>query len=139
MIEGLRTEFPGATRWVGHLEKPTISRESVGWAFLSALGAAFIVEAIVRIALMPIYPAVLPPTEPHPAWLTPSFVANVAGGFVAGAVALRAGGIAAVATYITYELLLLLAAYPGRAIFCERSGGAAPDLPDFPAATLHRC
>jgi hypothetical protein len=128
VIDGLRGEFPGATRWVGHLEKPAISRESVGWALLSALGAAFIVEAIVGVALMPIYPAVFPPTEPHPEWLTPSLIANVAGGFVAAAVALRAGGVAALAAYLAYELLILLAALPGRTIFCERSGGLAPDL-----------
>jgi hypothetical protein len=52
VIEGLRGEFPGATSWVPRLEKPAISREAVGWALLSALGAAFIVEAVVRIALM---------------------------------------------------------------------------------------
>jgi len=125
VIEGLRGEFPGASSWVARLEKPAITRETVGWALLSALGAAFIVEAIVRIALMAIYPAVFPATEPHPEWLTPSLISNVAGGFVAAAVALRAGGIGALGAYVAYEILLLLAALPGRAILCERSGGLA--------------
>jgi hypothetical protein len=72
---------------------------------------------------------VFPATEPHPEWLTPSLISNVAGGFVAAAVAVRAGGIAALAAYVAYELLILLAALPGRAIFCERSGGLALDEP----------
>lgn len=131
MIEGLRAEFPGATRWVARLAKPSIARESVGWAFLSALGAAFILEAIVRLALMAIYPALFPPTEPHPEWLTPSVIASVAGGVVAGAIARRAGGIPAVAAYVAYELAILLAAFPGRVLFCARSGALVQGLPGF--------
>jgi hypothetical protein len=130
MIEGLRGEFPGATGWVARLQKPTIARETVGWALLSALGAGFFVGGIVHVALIPIYPALFPATEPHPAWLTPSLIGNVAAAVAAGAVALRAGGIAAIAAYVAYELLRLLAAFPGRALFCERSrGGVAVDLP----------
>ncbi len=130
MIDGLRGEFPSATEWVAGLQRPTIARESVAWALLSALGAGLILEAIVRIALMPIYPMLFPATEPHPGWLTPAVIAGVAAGVAAGAVALRAGGIAAIAVYVAYKLLTLVAALPGRTIFCERSGGAAPDLPN---------
>ena len=136
MIDGLRAEFPGATGWVASLRRPAVAREPVGWALLSALGAGFIVEAVVRIALMPIYPALFPATEPHPGWLTPFLIAGVASGVAAGAVALRAGGIAAVAAYVAYELLGMLAAFPGRALFCERSGGAPPDLPNVVGCDL---
>ena len=136
MIEGLRSEFPSATGWVTRLRRPAVGREPVGWALLSALGAGFIVAAIVRIALLSIYPALFPATEPHPGWLTPFLIAGVAGGVAAGAVALRAGGIAAIAAYITYELLGMLAAFPGRALFCERSGGLPPDLPNVVACDL---
>jgi hypothetical protein len=130
MIDGLRAEFPGATRWVARLRQPAVAREPVGWAFLSALGAGFIVRGIVQIALMPLFPALFPTTEPHPGWLTPAVISGAAAGVAAGAVALRAGGIAAIAAYIAYELLTLVAALPGRWVFCERSGGLALDLPN---------
>jgi hypothetical protein len=129
MLEVLRAEFPGATGWVARLRRPTITSEPVAWAFFSALGAGFIVEGIVRIALMPIYPMVFPATEPHPGWLTPAAIGDVAAGVATGAVALRAGGIATVGAYVAYKLLTLIAALPGRTIFCARSGGAPPDLP----------
>jgi hypothetical protein len=129
MLEVLRAEFPGAMGWVARLRRPTITSESVAWAILSALGAGFIVEAIVRIALIPIYPMLFPATEPHPGWLTTPVISGVAAAVAAGAVALRAGGLAAIAAYVAYTLLILVAALPGRTIFCERSG-AAPDLPN---------
>lgn len=124
MLDSFRAEFPGAAAWVARWRKPAIARETVGWAFLSAVGAGFIAQGVALVALMWIVPALFPATEPHPEWVTPAAIANLAGRFASGAVALRAGGIPAVAAYVAYEVLLLSAALPGRALFCERSGGA---------------
>lgn len=114
----MREEFPSLAR----ITRPAISREPLAWAFVSGIGAGPIVGGIVRVVLLWAGPIVLPPTQPHPEWLTTNGLATLAGAIASGAVLTRAGGIAAIAVYIAYELLRLVAALPGRLLFCERSG-----------------
>jgi hypothetical protein len=134
MRETLRAEFPGFSATLASLRFPPVAPESLGWAVLSAIGAGFVLEGIVRIALLPIDPLLFPATEPRPEWLTPSTLPNAVGALATGAVALRAGGPAAVGAYVAYELIRLLAALPGRVLFCERSGGEL-GLPDLGSTT----
>ncbi len=110
----MREEFPSLAR----VRRPTISREPLAWAFVSGLGAGPVVGGIVRVALLWAAPVILPPTQPHPEWLTTAGISTLAGAIAGGAVLTRAGGIAAIAVYLVYELLRLAAAVPGRLAFC---------------------
>lgn len=129
MIDGLRGEFPGATGWVTRLRQPTVVREAVWWAFLSAAGAGFIVGGIVGLVLLMLVPVILPATEPRPSWLTYPVVTQTAASIAVGAVAMRSGGPAALALYVLYQLALIVAAFPGRQITCTQVGGHDPSRP----------
>ncbi|HUQ41347.1 MAG TPA: hypothetical protein VM052_02485 [Candidatus Limnocylindrales bacterium] len=128
MLDGLRAEFPGATRWLARSRTPTVAREHLWWAFLSAAGGGSIVGGIVALMFIVLATLLLAPTEPNPDWLTLPNATRVAASLAIGAVAMRAGGIRALALYVTWELLLVLAQFPGRQFSCQRSGQFAGDL-----------
>jgi hypothetical protein len=131
MLEGLRAEFPGATGWIARLRRPAVARESIGWAFLSAAGAGFIVGGIVSLLLAVLWPALFPPTEPHPSWLNVAAISRSAGALAIGAVALRSGGFGALGLYVLYELALTVAAFPSREYTCRQIGGGVGQGPEF--------
>ncbi len=118
----MREEFPSLTR----ITRPAISQEPLAWAFVSGIGAGPIAGGIVRVALLWAGPILLPPTQPHPEWLTVNGLATLAAAIGTGAVLTRAGGVAALALYVVYELLRLVASLPGRLAFCHRGGGPLP-------------
>jgi hypothetical protein len=126
VIDSLRGEFPGASAWARRLRKPTIANEPVGWAFLSAAGAGFVVGGIVGLVVLTAAPILFSLTEPRPLWLTYPVITQAAASVAIGAVALRSGGAAALALYVLYQLALILAAFPGRQITCTQFGGQDP-------------
>ena len=141
MIDGLRAEFPGATGWVARLRRPAVAREAVGWAFLSAAGAGFVVGGIVGLLLITVAPVIFSPTEPRPSWLTYPVITQTAASIAVGAVAMRSGGPAALALYVLYQLALIVAAFPGRQITCTQFGGQDPSRPfscDLPGVVVDR-
>ena len=129
MIDVLRAEFPSATGWVARLRRPVVSREPVGWAFLSAAGAGYVVGGIVGLVVLTAAPFLFSSTEPRPTWLTYSFITQTAASIAIGAVALRSGGVAALALYVFYQLALILAMFPGRQYTCAQFGGQDPSRP----------
>lgn len=129
MRDALRAEFPGAAGWVGRLRTPTVAREPLRWAFLSAAGAGFILGALVGLVLFTVAPIILPATEPRPSWLNSSVVTQTAASIAVGAVALRSGGLSALALYVLYELALILAAFPGRQYGCTQFAARDPSRP----------
>jgi hypothetical protein len=141
MIDGLRAEFPGATGWIARLRKPTIAREPVGWAFLSAAGAGFVVGGIFGLAVLTAAPVLFSATEPRPTWLTYTFITQTAASIAVGAIALRSGGFAALALYVLYQFALILATFPGRQYTCAQFGGQDPSRPfscDLPGVFVDR-
>ena len=131
MIDGLRAEFPSATRWVAGLQRPAVAREPVGWAFLSAAGAGFVVGGIVGLVLLTAAPVLFSATEPRPTWFTYPVITRAAASLAIGAVALRSGGVAALALYVLYELALIVAAFPGRQRSCAFVDSAHPQTCDI--------
>jgi len=103
-----------------------VSRESFGWAFLSALGAGFIVSATVELALLVLYPILFPPTREQPLFVPARVIWEAAAGGVAGAVAARAGGARAIALYVAYELVLIVPQLASRMYSCARVPAALP-------------
>ena len=101
----------------------------VGWAFLSAVGAGFIVGGIVGLLLITVGPIVFSATEPRPSWLTYSLITQTAAAIAIGAVGLRSGGFAAFALCALYELALIVATFPGRQFTCAQFRGADPIYP----------
>jgi hypothetical protein len=120
VIEDLQEEFPELARV--RLPRPRVSSEPIPWAFLSALGAGFVAGGIADIALSVLWPLLVPPTQPHPEWMTTFAVSRLVRLVATGAVALRAGGIAALLLCCAYEAVLVVAGLPGRVAFCERAG-----------------
>ena len=133
-MDALTAEFPS----LATLRRPAIAREPLVWAFLSGVGAEMIVGGIARVALLCLGPVHLPPTHPHPEWLSPAAMATGAAAVAAGAVLVRAGGLGAVGLYVLFELLRIAAAMPGRLLFCERSGGpvAGVGACDYPSLVV---
>jgi hypothetical protein len=109
--------------------RPRVSSEPIGWAFLSALGAAFIVGGIADIALSVLWPVLLPSTQSHPAWLSPGAVSAVARFIAMAAVAMRTGHIGALALCVGYQAALDLARLPVQVALCERSSDSGPSIP----------
>jgi hypothetical protein len=141
MIDGLRSEFPDAAAWITRLRRPTVAREPLGWALLSAAGAGFIVGGIVGLVLFAGAPVLFSSTEPRPTWLTYPVITQAAASIAIGAVALRSGGPAALALTVLYQLALILAAFPGRQNICTQFGGQDPSRPlscDIPAVIADR-
>lgn len=120
MIEELDAEVPEGSR--PRIARPRVSSEPSGWAFLSALGAGFIANGIAEIALAVVWQVLVPPTQSHPDWLTPFAVSRAAQLVAIGAVALRTGGVPALALCVTYEIALVIGQLPNRIAICERLG-----------------
>jgi len=138
MIDGLRGEFPSATGWVARLRQPSVARESVGRAFLSAAGAGFIVGGIVGLCLFAGAPVIFSPTEPRPSWLTYPVITQTAASIAVGAVAMRSGGPAALALYVLYQLALIVAEFPARQRSCSFVNPAFPQTCDIPGLVVAR-
>ena len=122
MLDSIRAEFPSLAR-LSLPVRPHVRPESVLWAVASAAGAAFLVDGILRIALMAVGPLLFPTTEPRPEWLTPAAVVDAGAAIAAAAVAARAGGPSAFALFVATEVGRVLAGVPGRRVFCERGPG----------------
>jgi hypothetical protein len=109
--------------------RPRVSSESTWWAFLSAVGAGFIASGVADVAVAALWPLLLPPTQPHPEWLFPGAVSAAAGLVAIGAVALRAGGIPALALGIAYQLTFVLLQLSSLAAVCDRLPQPDPSIP----------
>jgi hypothetical protein len=139
VIAGLRAEFPGFFHALASIPGPRISRASLVWAVLAAVGAQLIVSAIVQLAVAAIYPVLFPPTSPPPFRFSIRLLWECAGAIAAGVVVLRAGGLSATLGYLVLQLLLLAAYLPVRLFNCSRtvpSLGPDPESCDYVAATL---
>ncbi len=126
MFEGLRAEFPEVGRVALRLRGPAIAREPLGWAFLSAAGAGFMVGGILTLVAIVLWPILFPPTEPHPEWLTFRSLTTASAAIAIGAVAIRARGPAALALYALYELAQILVQLYGRQLACRFDQNAPP-------------
>jgi len=119
----------------------SVARESPWWAFLSGMGAAFVVGGIVRRAVFALLQFLIPLNGLRSldvfvlfqdGWLSTAALAETSAAVAAGAVLMRAGSVYALLLYIAFELLRLLAGIPGRLTFCDRSGfPGQPPPPGF--------
>lgn len=126
MREDLAREFPEAGRaaaWtrdrVGG-RRPALWTEPVLWATISGIGAGFLVGAVTQALVGLTSEAFQALRTPLPA-LFP--LVTIAGMATATGVTIRAGGLAALALYVTYLALGIGLSIPGVMTFCERSGG----------------
>ena len=129
MREGLAREFPGALRAVAWTRARVGRRlvlwdEPVVWATLSGIGAGFLVAAVVQAAVGLANEAIQALRAPMPFPLFPAV--TIAGTAAAAAVALGAGGLAALVLDVVYVAAGIALRVPGAITFCERSGGANP-------------
>jgi hypothetical protein len=138
VIEGLRAEFPGVSRALEGARLPPVARTSLIWAFVAAVGASLIVGAIAEVFVLGVSPVLFPPTREQPSAFPLRELWDGAGEIAAGAVAVRAGGSAALALYVAYELALLVTALPGRMLFCSRAGPANQRVCDLGAMVVDR-
>jgi hypothetical protein len=128
MREGLAREFPEAVRAAAWTRgraggrRPALSTESVLWATVSAIGAGFLASFVAQAVVGLASEALQAMRAPTPFTLFP--VVTMAGTAAASAVALRVGGVAALALYLAYVALEMALRLPGVMLFCERSGGA---------------
>lgn len=120
-VDALRAEFPGAFGAATLVRRPGVAQESALWALVSGVGAALIARATAQLVVIPAYAFVFPPTQEHPAWLTPRSLWDPIAEIAAGMVLARAGGLAAVLAYVVLELLVLAASLPGRVFACSGS------------------
>lgn len=136
-MDAFRAEFPGTASALASFRRPSIARAGLWRAFLTGIGAGFVVRAIAQLLVSMLFPILFPATSPHPTWVTPSLFWDGAGEIAAGLVLVRAGGIAPLALYVGLELLVLVSSLPGRLLFCSRAG--LPNVPcDFPSIVLAR-
>lgn len=129
MREGLAREFPGALRAVAWTRARVGRRlvlwdEPVVWATISGIGAGFLVAAVVQAAVGLANEAIQALRAPMPFSLFPAV--TIAGTAAAAAVALGAGGLAALVLDVVYVAAGIALRVPGAITFCERSGGANP-------------
>jgi len=129
MREGLAREFPGALRAVAWTRARVGRRlvlwdEPVVWATISGIGAGFLVAAVVQAAVGLANEAIQALRAPMPFPLFPAV--TIAGTAAAAAVALGAGGLAALVLDVVYVAAGIALRVPGAITFCERSGGANP-------------
>lgn len=128
MRDGLARELPEAARaaaWTrGRVggSRPALWTEPVLWATISGIGAGFLVSFVAQAFVGLTNEALEALRTPQPFTLFP--LVMIAGTAAASAVALRVGGIAALALYLAYIALDAALRVPGWMTFCERSGGA---------------
>ena len=125
MRDVLRAELSGLPSLRIDTARLRIGREPLGWAFLCAVGAGFIVAGILTLALVVTSPILFPPTAPRPSWLNGGSITRFASAIAIGAIAVRTGGLGALAFYVGYELLQLLVQTSSRQLSCERNPVAA--------------
>jgi hypothetical protein len=128
MREGLAREFPEAIRAAAWTRGRFGGRrwglwtEPVLWAAISGIGAGLLVSFGAR-ALVGLTSATFEAVRSAPpVALFP--LATITGTAAASAVALRVGGIVALALYLGYIALEKALGLSGVMLFCERSGGA---------------
>lgn len=126
MREGLASEFPTAARaaaWTRSRaggRRPAVWAEPVLWATISGIGAGFLVGAVTQALVGLTSETFQALRAPLPA-LFP--LITIAGLAAAAAVAIRAGGIAALFVYVAWLALGIALGIGGVMTFCERSGG----------------
>lgn len=139
LMDALREEFPGTVAALAPLGRVSVARTGLWRAFLIGIGASFIVRAIAQLVVVVLFPLVFPATSPRPSWLSPALLWDLAGELAAGMVLVRAGGVGPLGLYVGLELLVLLAALPGRMLFCSRIGTSGVDVAcDVPSMVLAR-
>jgi hypothetical protein len=127
MREGLAREFPEAVRAAAWTRgraggrRPALWAEPVLWAAISGLGAGLLVSFVAQALVGLTSGALQAMRGPAPFALFP--VVTIAGAAAASAVAVRVGGIGALALYLAYIALEKALGLPGVMLFCERSGG----------------
>jgi len=120
------------------MRRPSPAREPLGFAILSSFGAALVVQAVVEIAVFALYP-IVGLGKPLPFGLRASSIWERAGDVAAGTVAMRAGGLPAVAGYLALRLLDLLSITPLVGYSCARNAFAPPPQPcDYPSLVVSR-
>lgn len=126
MREGLMREFPEAVRAIAWtrarlpVRTSMFGREPALWATVSAVGAGFLVSAIIGFLVglsFVVLGAFGVTTQMTLGWLS-----ALLGTAAAVAVALRAGGTLALALYLGYVAIEIALQIPGVMTFCERSG-----------------
>ncbi len=138
-MDALREEFPGTVAALAPLGRMSVARAGLWRAFVTGIGASFIVRAIAQLVVVVLFPLAFPATSPHPAWLAPALLWDGAGELAAGMVLVRAGGVGPLGLYVGLELLVLLAALPGRLLSCSYVGAIALGAAcDFPSMVLAR-
>jgi hypothetical protein len=116
----------------------SLAREPLGFAVLSSFGAALVVQAIVELAIIALYP-IVGLGKPLPFGLRASSIWERTGDVAAGAVAMRAGGLPAVAGYVALRLLDLLSITPLVGYSCARNAFVPLPQPcDYPSLVASR-
>ena len=140
---GLRREFPGASSWIARAARRAlplrVARTSLGWAVLAGFGTQAIVTAVVGSLAAIVFAFVELPRDWRDPFAVRSAIITLLGAAAGASVARRSGGWPALAGFgvalALFQLVGAAAAEPGRALFCERAGGA-PDLAPCVPRTL---
>lgn len=126
MREGLAREFPAAaraaawTRGQAGGRRPAVWAEPVLWATISGIGAGFLVDAVTQALVALVSETFQALRAPLPALFPMITIAGLA---AAAAVAIRAGGLAALFLYVVWLAIGIALGIGGVMTFCERSGG----------------
>ena len=104
----------------------SVAVEPIWWAFVAGVGAGPVIGGIARLVFLWLGPILLPPTRPHPDWLTTGGIVLAITALAIGAVLIRAGGVVAMALYLGYELVRLFIALPARQLFCRNQAANLP-------------
>lgn len=127
MREGLAREFPDAVRAAAWTRgraggrRPALRTEPVLWATISGIGAGFLASFLAQALVGLASETLQALRSPVPFAFFP--LITIAGTAAASAVAMRVGGIPALALYFAYIALDAALRIPGVMTFCERSGG----------------
>ncbi|HEV8656717.1 MAG TPA: hypothetical protein VGR85_14515 [Candidatus Limnocylindria bacterium] len=130
MRDGLAREFPEAVRGAAWVRTRIAGRrvavwsEPVVWATISAIGAGFLVTAVVQAVVGLTSEAIQALRAPTPFPLFPAV--TIAGSAATAAAALGAGGLGALALALVYALIGIALRIPSLLAFCERSGNVFP-------------
>jgi hypothetical protein len=141
MREDLAREFPQVARaasvtWARvRARRPVLWSEAVLWATLSGIGAGFLASDVAEF-LAAVAVHILNPLMAGLGFATLLPVVAIAGTAVGAAVSLGVGGPIALALYVAYLGLGVMARLQGLAVFCERAGGGlGPSEPSMCTAT----